>query len=117
MTCDGLAGSRVECFECHDEVTANRGNRADEQRLQPLALADLPSHVARDALVNRASHHAKRFPGRLFRKQIEEGRLPKTAHQGLLERAAVELGLAGRVDEVREENGVPLADWCSPARV
>ena len=114
-----LAAGRVHRLQVDDVVAAEARDRPGQQRLDALPLGDLAREIPRHPLVGRPAHVAKRLPDAFLREDVQERALPELHRHGLPERP-VEDVVAGRVDEVRDQDAVLVREGAvrgRPARV
>src|SRR2546423_8389027 len=100
-----VASLRIDSIQ-RDNVMVSQGrNRTHEHCFQSLTLANLSRYVSSHPLVRRASHELERLAHTIFREDVQERRLTELHGQSLLERS-VKDRVSGRVDEVRQQDGV-----------
>src|SRR5580693_649238 len=87
-------------------------NRTTQHRLESLALTDLSRDGIGDAFVGRAGHKRQRFANTIIRKEVQVWRLLQLDRERLLQRV-VECRVAGRVDEVGEQDRVAIGQCWS----
>src|SRR5215211_6542458 len=102
---DRLAALAVDRLQRDDVITPETGYRADEQRLDPAPLADLAPDLTSDLLILRPLHQSERLSCTFFGEDVQVGRLPELNFQTLSKRPVKDL-IAGRVDEVREQDRI-----------
>src|SRR5215216_1611980 len=102
---DRLAALAVDRLQRDDVIASEAGDRADEQRLDPAPLADLAPDLTSDLLILRPLHQSERLSRALFGEDVQEGRLLELNRQTLFECPVKDL-IAGRVDEVREQDRI-----------
>src|SRR5215211_1439712 len=102
---DRLAALAVDRLQRDDVIASETGYRADEQRLDPAPLADLAPDLTSDFHILRPLHQSECLSRPFFGENVQVGRLLKLNCQTLFE-CPVKDFIAGRVDEVREQDRI-----------
>ena len=94
-------------IDANHVLTAQVGNRTQENRLAACPHAEFSRHVAGDAVTGLAAHQAHRFTHLAVGENVEKGRLAELHGQCLLQ-GIIENGVAGLVVEIGEDDRVFL---------
>ncbi|MGA8268877.1 MAG: hypothetical protein WB787_14015 [Candidatus Acidiferrales bacterium] len=104
---DLFSAVRIDRFQSNQVVAADRVDLGDYYGLQTLAFADFDTEFLRNTLIGFMAHGAQRLADLRFRQEAQERRLGEFDFERLIE--IVEDGVAGLVDEIRQENDVAPA--------
>ena len=106
---DRVAGAAVRRVERDHVALSELRDRPADHRLARGPLTDVPRDIARQPLVGPAAHQPQRPLHALLRHDAQIRRLPQLDVERLLERV-VEHGLAGRVHEIRNHDGIAFGE-------
>ncbi len=112
---EGVAGLGVVGFQSDDVIVAEAGDGAGDDGFGVFAEGNFAGQVFGDALIGLAAHEAESVLNFGFGEQVEVGRLLELNGKGLLQ-SAVENGVAGGIDEFREDYGIFVGERAGVAR-
>ena len=104
---DGFLVAGVDRFQGDQVFAPEGGNLRHHHGLQSLSFADFDAQFLRHSLVGIVPHRAHRLADVRFREHAQKGRFGKFDFESFVQRV-VEDGIAGLVDEARQEDDVGL---------
>ncbi len=107
FTGDRLAGAAVRRRQSNHVIGSKRRDASVDRRGGTDPLTEFPRHLAGNAIVRRSRHQRQRPANPIRGNDAEEGRLLELDDHRLLQ-GAVEERVAGRIDEIGDDDGVAI---------